>query len=117
MISLEGLEGKLFFGLNTLLAQLGDFARENCFWGRGWVDTVCFDGDDDTTADFKEEMGVKADNTGLIRLRNVLSVRISYAGKETVASMQLTANIQSTIETSMRYLSGCRASSASLLVI
>jgi hypothetical protein len=35
MISLEGLEGKLFFGLDALLAQLGDFARENRFWGRG----------------------------------------------------------------------------------
>lgn len=62
-------------------------------------------------------MGVKADNTGLVGLGNVLGARISYAGKEIVASMQLTANIQSTIETSMRYLSGCRASSASLLVV
>ena len=61
-------------------------------------------------------MGVEADNTGLIGLGNILGVRISYARKEIMASMQLTANIQSTIETSMRYLSGCRASSASLLV-
>lgn len=81
VVSFEGLEGKLLLRLDALLAQLLDLAGEDGLRRCGRVDTVGLDGDDDTTANLKEEMGVHADDTGLIGLGNILQ-KVSRRGAE-----------------------------------
>jgi hypothetical protein len=55
VVTLEGLKGKLLLGLDAHLPQLGDFLCEDGFRCSGRIDTVGLDGDDDTSADLKEE--------------------------------------------------------------
>lgn len=57
VVTLERLEGKLLFGLDTHLSQLGDFLCEDSLGCGSRIDTVGLDGNDDTTSYLEEETG------------------------------------------------------------
>lgn len=78
-------EGKLELRLDGLCAHLLDFAGEDLSSGGRRVDTVGLDGDEDTTTDFEEPVGVHGNNTGLIRLGNIGKDNIDHGDNHAVA--------------------------------
>ena len=85
MITLEGLQGQLLFGLDLLLAHLLDLTGEDDLGGSRGVDTAGLDRDQDTTTILQEHVGVQADNTGLVRLGNVGEDDINHGDEHAVA--------------------------------
>lgn len=71
MVTLEGFQGKLELGLDGLSSHLLDLVGEDLGSGSSAVDTVGLDGDENTTANLEEPVGVHGDNTGLIGLGNI----------------------------------------------
>lgn len=84
VVSLEGLKGKLLLGLDALLSHLLNLTGEDGLGGSGRVDTVGLDGDKDTTTDLQEQVGVKTDDTGLVRLGNIGEDAVDHADEHTV---------------------------------
>jgi hypothetical protein len=93
VVSLEGLKGQLLLGLNALLSQLLDFSGENGSRSGGGIDTVGLDGDNDTTTNLEEQMGVQADDTSLITVHGLarhdtnterVNVRLGNISKDAV---------------------------------
>lgn len=84
VVSLERLKSKLLLGLDALLPELDDFSCEDGLGGGGRVDTVGLDGDEDTTADLEEEMGVETDDTGLVGLGNIGKDAVDHADEHAV---------------------------------
>lgn len=64
-------QSKLELGLDGLSTHLLDLVGEDLSSGSGTVDTVGLDGDEDTTANLEEPVGVHGDDTGLIGLGNI----------------------------------------------
>jgi hypothetical protein len=85
VISLERLKGQLLQRLDALLSHLLNFSGENLLRWRGTVNAVGFDRNDNTTANLEEQVGVQADDTGLIRLRNIGEDNIDHRDQHSVA--------------------------------
>lgn len=78
-------EGELELGLDGLCSHLLDLVGED-LGGRGSaVDTVGLDGDENTTADLEEPVGVHSDDTGLIGLGNIGEDDIDHGDDHAVA--------------------------------
>lgn len=84
MVSLEGLESELLLGLDALLPELDDLACEDGLGGSGGIDTVGLDGDEDTTSNLEEQVGVETDDTGLVRLGNIGEDAVDHADEHAV---------------------------------
>ena len=84
MVPLERLESKLLFRLDALLPKLGDLAGEDGLGGGGRVDTAGLDGDDHTTSNLEELVGVETDDTGLIGLGNIGEDAVDHADEHAV---------------------------------
>lgn len=84
MVSLVGFEGQLFLRLDALALELLDLLREDGLGGGGAVDTVGLDGDDNTTADLEEHVGVEGDDAGLVGLSNVGEDAVDHGHKHAV---------------------------------
>lgn len=105
MVTLEGLKGKLLLGLDALLPQLLDLGGENSGGRGGRIDTAGLDGDDDTAANLQEQMGVQANDTGLIT-ETELADCFSPKEQKTAYGWATSAKMQSTMPTSIRYFRG-----------
>ena len=105
MVSLEGLESQLLLGLDALFPELVDLGGKNGSGSCGGIDTAGLDGDYDTAALLEEQMGVQADDTGLITGTELAfwDCRISQGASYGWAT---SAKMQSTMPTSMRYFRG-----------
>ena len=84
MVPLERLQSKLLFRLDALLPKLGDLAGEDGLGGGGRVDTAGLDGDDHTTSNLEELVGVETDDTGLIGLGNIGEDAVDHADEHAV---------------------------------
>lgn len=71
LLDVKHTQGKLELGLDGLSSHLLDLVGEDLSSGSSAVDTVGLDGDENTTADLEEPVGVHGDNTGLIGLSNI----------------------------------------------
>lgn len=71
VVTLVRLEGELLLGLDALLAHVVDLGREDLGGGRGRVDTVGLDRDDDRAALLQEVVRVERNDTRLVGLRDV----------------------------------------------
>jgi hypothetical protein len=71
LLDVKHTQGKLELGLDGLSSHLLDLVGEDLSSGSSAVDTVGLDGDENTTTDLEEPVGVHGDNTGLIRLGNI----------------------------------------------
>lgn len=85
VITLEWLQSQLLKWLHALLSHLLNLTSENGLWCGGRIDTVGLDGDENTTSDLEEEMGVQANNTGLIWLGNIGEDNIDHGNEHSVA--------------------------------
>jgi len=85
VVSLERLQRQLLFRLDSFFPHLLDLVCENDLGLGRRVDTVCLDGDQDTTADLQEQVCVQADDTSLIRLCDVGEDNINHTDQHAVA--------------------------------
>lgn len=71
--------------LDALCPQLLDLLCENSLSGSRAVDTVCLDGDNDTTANLQEHVGVESHDTGLVGLGNVGENTVDHGDEHSVS--------------------------------
>lgn len=84
VVSLERLEGELLLGLHPLLTHLLHLTGEDGLGSGRGIDTVGLDRDDNTTAVLEEQVGVHADNTGLVGLGNIGKDAVNHRDKHAV---------------------------------
>ena len=84
LTALERLQRQLLQRLYPLLSQLRHFSSEHGLGRSCAIDTVCLDTDDDAAADFQEQVGVEADDTRLIGLRDVCENDVDHGHQHAV---------------------------------
>lgn len=84
MITFVGFQGQLFLRLDSFLSQLLNLSGEDGFGLDSRVDTVGLDRDDNTTAVLQEQVGVKTDNSSLIRLGNICKHSVDHRDEHSI---------------------------------
>ena len=105
------LKGELLVGLDHLELHLLDLGGEDDLGGCGRVNAVGLDRDDDVAVVLQEVVRVEADDTGLVRLGDVGEAASGTRSVGWSVGGIGGTNMTSTIDMSMRYLLGWRASS------
>lgn len=78
-------QSELELGLDGLCSHLLDLVGKDLSGRRSAVDTVGLDGDEDTTANLEEPVGVHGDDTGLVGLGNIGKDDIDHGDNHAVA--------------------------------
>lgn len=78
-------KSELFLRLDVLCPQLLDLLGKDSLGSSSAVDTIGLDGDNNTTANLQEHVGVEGNNTGLIRLSNIGEDAVDHGDQHSVS--------------------------------
>jgi hypothetical protein len=77
-------KGRRTLWLDTLFSHNVDFTSKDLCGGCGRIDTVCLDGDDDSTTVLEEVVGVEGNDTCLIGLSDIGKDDIDHLDEHSV---------------------------------